>query len=104
MTYRISPTIAGWFVIVIPVLAAGMMLILKFAFPVFERAFDSYDALNKVVQENVRGIRVVKSYVREEHEVSKFQEVSQRIFLRRWQKQNVSWPMSCLLCRWFCIA
>ncbi|MFD1906403.1 ABC transporter transmembrane domain-containing protein [Paenibacillus rhizoplanae] len=59
---------------------------MKFAFPVFERAFDSYDALNKVVQENVRGIRVVKSYVREEHEVSKFQEVSQRIFLRRWQK------------------
>lgn len=89
MTYRISPTIAGWFVIVIPVLAAGMMLILKFAFPVFERAFDSYDALNKVVQENVRGIRVVKSYVREEHEVSKFQEVSQRIFAQMAKAERI---------------
>lgn len=80
MTYRISPSIAAWFMVVIPVLAIGMILIMKYSFPIFERAFGSYDDLNKVVQENVRGIRVVKSYVREEREVSKFQAVSQRIF------------------------
>jgi ATP-binding cassette subfamily B protein len=80
MTYRISPTIAGWFLVVIPILAIGILLIMKYSFPVFERAFDGYDDLNKVVQENVRGIRVVKSYVREEHEISKFKAVSQKIF------------------------
>lgn len=80
MTYRISPTIAGWFLVVIPILAIGILLIMKYSFPVFERAFDGYDDLNKVVQENVRGIRVVKSYVREEHENSKFKAVSQKIF------------------------
>lgn len=80
MTYRISPTIAGWFLVAIPILAIGILLIMKYSFPVFERAFDGYDDLNKVVQENVRGIRVVKSYVREDHEISKFEAVSQKIF------------------------
>lgn len=80
MTYRISPTIAGWFLVVIPILAIGILLIMKYSFPVFERAFDGYDDLNKVVQENVRGIRVVKSYVREDREISKFEAVSQKIF------------------------
>lgn len=89
MTYRISPSIATWFVIVIPVLAIGMMIIMKYSFPIFERAFDSYDDLNKVVQENVRGIRVVKSYVREEREVSKFQVVSQRIFAQMAKAERI---------------
>ncbi|WP_405158538.1 ABC transporter ATP-binding protein [Paenibacillus sp. FSL H8-0283] len=89
MTYRISPNIAMWFVIVIPVLAVGMILIMKYSFPIFERAFDSYDDLNKVVQENVRGIRVVKSYVREEHEVSKFQVVSQKIFAQMVKAERI---------------
>ncbi|QTH43840.1 ABC transporter ATP-binding protein [Cohnella sp. LGH] len=80
MTFQISPTIAVWFLVVIPVLAVGVLLIMKYSFPIFERAFGSYDELNKVVQENVRGIRVVKSYVREDHEISKFQAISQKIF------------------------
>ncbi len=80
MTFQISPTIALWFLGVIPVLAVGMLLIMKYSFPIFEHAFGGYDDLNKVVQENVRGIRVVKSYVRENHEISKFQIVSNRIF------------------------
>ncbi len=80
MTFQISPTIALWFLGVIPVLAVGMLLIMKYSFPIFEQAFGGYDDLNKVVQENVRGIRVVKSYVRENHEISKFQVVSNRIF------------------------
>lgn len=80
MTFQISPTIAVWFLVVIPVLAVGVLLIMKYSFPIFERAFGSYDELNKVVQENVRGMRVVKSYVREDHEISKFQAISQKIF------------------------
>lgn len=89
MTYRISPSIAAWFLVVIPVLAIGMIIIMKYSFPIFERAFDSYDDLNKVVQENVRGIRVVKSYVREEREVSKFQAVSQRIFAQMVKAERI---------------
>ncbi|MBU5354661.1 ABC transporter ATP-binding protein/permease [Paenibacillus barcinonensis] len=89
MTYRISPTIAMWFVIVIPVLAIGMGLIMKYSFPIFERAFGSYDDLNKVVQENVRGIRVVKSYVREEREKSKFQAVSEKIFAQMVKAERI---------------
>ncbi|WPP42630.1 ABC transporter ATP-binding protein [Paenibacillus hunanensis] len=80
MVFQISPTIASYFLIVVPVLAIGVLLIMKYSFPIFERAFGGYDELNQVVQENVRGIRVVKSYVREEHEISKFQAVSQKIF------------------------
>lgn len=89
MTYRISPSIASWFLVVIPVLAIGMIIIMKYSFPIFERAFGSYDDLNKVVQENVRGIRVVKSYVREEREVSKFQAVSQRILAQMVKAERI---------------
>lgn len=89
MTYRISPSIASWFMIVIPVLAIGMIIIMKYSFPIFERAFGSYDDLNKVVQENVRGIRVVKSYVREEREISKFQAVSQRILAQMVKAERI---------------
>src|SRR5690606_5239077 len=49
------------------------------AFPIFHRVFRAYDRLNRVVQENLRGIRVVKSFVREEHETRKFRAVSQQI-------------------------
>lgn len=80
MTFRISPSIAVWFLVAIPVLAGGMLIILKYAFPVFEHAFGQYDEMNKVVQENVRGIRAVKSYVREEREIAKFKVFSLRIF------------------------
>jgi ATP-binding cassette subfamily B protein len=50
------------------------------AHPIFEKVFRTYDHLNNVVQENLRGIRVVKSFVREEHEEKKFEEVSERIY------------------------
>ncbi len=89
MTYQISPAIAMWFLIVVPILAVGMLIIMKLSFPIFERAFGSYDELNQVVQENVRGIRVVKSYVREEHEISKFQEVSLRIFTQMAKAERI---------------
>lgn len=89
MTYQISPAIAMWFLIVVPILAVGMLIIMKLSFPIFERAFGSYDELNQVVQENVRGIRVVKSYVREEHEISKFQAVSLRIFIQMAKAERI---------------
>lgn len=68
------------FVAFIPVLGAGLYLVATRAHPVFERVFRTYDKLNGVVQENLRGIRVVKSFVREAHEEEKFGAISQRIY------------------------
>lgn len=80
MAFRVSPNLAWVFLCVIPLLGVGMYLIIKNAHPLFERVFKTYDRLNKVVQENVRGIRVVKSFVREGHETQKFEGVSQDIY------------------------
>ncbi|MGN0700882.1 MAG: ABC transporter ATP-binding protein, partial [Oscillospiraceae bacterium] len=68
------------FVAVIPFLAIVLFAIVKAAFPKFERVFKTYDKLNGVVEENLRGIRVVKSFVREEHEKSKFGKISESIY------------------------
>lgn len=68
------------FFLIIPALGSGLYFITKNAHPIFERVFRTYDKLNNVVQENLRGIRVVKSYVREEHEKEKFNEVSNDIY------------------------
>ena len=72
--------IACIFLIFIPILGVGLYLVATHAHPVFERVFRRYDRLNSIVQENLRGIRVVKSFVREEHEKEKFNEVSNEIF------------------------
>ena len=76
MAFRINSELALIFLGVLPVLAIGMGLLMRFVGPVFERVFKIYDRMNTVVQENVRGIRVVKAYVREEHETEKFKGVS----------------------------
>ena len=76
MAFQINSELALIFLGVLPVLAIGLGLLMKFVGPVFERVFKTYDRMNTVVQENVRGIRVVKAYVREEHETEKFQGVS----------------------------
>ena len=55
-----------------PILGIGLYFIMTHAHPVFEKVFKTYDKLNNVVQENLHGIRVVKSYVREDHEIEKF--------------------------------
>ncbi len=80
MAFRINGELAVIFLAVIPVLALGLFLVVRHAFPIFERVFRTYDRLNSVVGENLHGIRVVKSYVREEHEVEKFGKVSQDIY------------------------
>lgn len=80
MVFSINVKLAWVFVAIIPVLAIGLMIIIKKATPVFAKVFKTYDKLNSVVQENVRGIRVVKSYVRESHETDKFKETSGEIY------------------------
>ena len=80
MAFRINPRIATVFLCATPVLAGGIYLIMSHAHPVFERVFHTYDKLNAVVQENLRGIRVVKAFVREDHEKEKFTNVSGSIF------------------------
>lgn len=80
MAFRINSKLAWIFVAAIPVLGIGLMLIITTATPFFEKASKLYDSLNGVVQENIRGIRVVKSFVREDHEVQKFEKTSGNIF------------------------
>lgn len=77
---RISVRLSLIYLAAIPFLAAGLYIVAKNAHPRFVRVFKTYDNLNKVVQENLRGIRVVKSFVREESEKNKFKEISQRIY------------------------
>ncbi|MHC5372980.1 ABC transporter ATP-binding protein [Enterococcus sp. LJL120] len=80
MAFSINSQLSMIFLGVVPVLAIGLGIIIHFAFPVFQRVFKIYDRLNNVVQENLQGIRVVKSYVREDYEEGKFGRVSTDIF------------------------
>ena len=72
LTLRINLKLALIFLVVIPILGIGLALIMTRAHPIFERVFKRYDHLNNVVQENLLGIRVVKSFVREDYEEEKF--------------------------------
>lgn len=79
MVISINPQLSLIFLFLIPILALGMYTIILKVQPLFEKVFKTFDRLNKVVQENLRGIRVVKSYVREEYEDNKFKDVSKDI-------------------------
>lgn len=79
-SFRISPSISMIFLAAIPVLGLGLIALAAFVHPVFERVFHTYDELNNVVDENLGGMRVVKSFTREGHEVGKFMRISQRIY------------------------
>ena len=80
MAFQINSHLAPIFVIAIPILAVGLVIIISNAKRIFERIFRTYDKLNNVVQENLHGIRVVKSFVREDHETEKFCSVSKEIY------------------------
>ena len=80
MAFSVNARLALVFLAAVPILGFGLFLIASRAHPIFERVFRTYDRLNNVVQENVRGIRVVKSFVREEHEKEKFGAVSESIY------------------------
>lgn len=80
MVFSINRELSMIFLGIVPVLTVGLFTIIHFAHPLFRKVFKIYDRLNNVVQENLQGIRVVKSYVREEHENQKFDSISQEIF------------------------
>ena len=79
MSFTINAKMALIFVCVAPLLALGLTLIMVKAIPFFHRIFKKHDALNQSVEENVRGIRVVKSYVREDFEKDKFRKASDEV-------------------------
>lgn len=79
-SFRTSPKLSLTFLAAIPFLLIVLAIIIKIAFPVFRKTFEAYDDLNEVVEENVRGIRVVKSFVREDFEIGKFRKVSDKIY------------------------
>jgi ATP-binding cassette subfamily B protein len=76
MSYIISPKLSMTFLFAVPILVTLLFVIIKLAFPRFEKVFKEIDNLNRVVKENLDGIRVVKSYVQDEYEVRKFKERS----------------------------
>ncbi len=80
MSFTINSQLSLVFLGTVPFLAVGLYLIMSRAHPIFERVFRTYDRLNNTVQENVRGIRVVKSFVREDHEKRKFMNVSEDLY------------------------
>ena len=80
MAFTVNKNLSLIFVFAIPVLAVGLWLIMSHAHPIFKRTFKKYDKLNNVVQENLRGIRVVKSFVRGDYEKQKFESASGDIY------------------------
>lgn len=72
MAYRMGGALATTFVVVVPVLVFGLFMISRKAMPAFRRVFKKYDKLNESIEENVRGMRVVKGFSREEYEKKKF--------------------------------
>lgn len=80
MVLIIKPEMALIFACVVPILGVGITILTVKTFPIFERVFQKYDSLNSVVRENIRGIRVVKSFVREGFEKKKFKKASADIY------------------------
>ena len=80
MAFRISPRMSIIYCVILPLLAFGLFSLIGVVHPIFERVFKTYDKLNNVVQENIHGIRVVKSFVRKEKEIDKFQGTSDTIY------------------------
>jgi ATP-binding cassette subfamily B multidrug efflux pump len=80
MALKLNSTLSLIYLISIPVLAIGLFLLIRLVYPLFGKVFKTYDRLNLVVQENIRGIRVVKSFVREDFEKEKFNAVSDSIY------------------------
>ncbi len=80
MSFTISTKLACIFLVAIPVLGFLLIFIAKKAHPHFETVFKKYDELNRVVQENLSGIRVVKAYAKEELEKKKFKEVNDKVY------------------------
>ena len=80
MAFSINAKLSLIFLVLIPVLGVILVFVNLKVHPIFERVFKKYDELNNIVEENVSGIRVVKSYVLEEKEKTKFGKISEEIF------------------------
>lgn len=79
LSFVISTKLALIYVMIIPVLALLLFLIIKLAMPVFDKVFNKYDKLNASIEENIKGIRVVKTYVREDYEKKKFKNSAEEV-------------------------
>ena len=79
MSFKLSRELAPTFVIIIPLIALGMAYIIKGAYPIFEKVFKITDKLNTNVSENLSAIRVVKSFVKEDKEIKKFDDISDEL-------------------------
>lgn len=79
MSFIMGGPLAITFVIVVPILVFGLLMISKIAMPTFHRIFKKYDKMNESVEENVRAMRVVKGFAREEYEKEKFNKTSNNI-------------------------
>ena len=79
MAFTINSQMALIFLCTTPILAVGLILIMSKAIPFFHRIFKKYDKMNESVEENISGMRVVKSYVREDYEIEKFNKASENV-------------------------
>lgn len=79
LSFVISTKLAPIYVMIIPVLALLLFLIIKLAMPVFDKVFNKYDKLNASIEENIKGIRVVKTCVREDYEKKKFKNSAEEV-------------------------
>ncbi|MBQ7098693.1 MAG: ABC transporter ATP-binding protein [Oscillospiraceae bacterium] len=77
---RLSPRLSLVFCVAMPILIAALCMLIPIVHKIFDRVFKTYDKLNNVVQENVHGVRVVKSFVREDREIEKFTGISGAIY------------------------
>lgn len=89
MTIQISHKLSVVYILAIPILAAGLGLLIHQVYGLFQEVFDTYDVLNNVVQENLNGIRVVKSFVREDYEKEKFNRISNKLFRTFLKAENL---------------
>ena len=76
MAFIMGGKMACIFLLVVPVLGFGLYMVIRTAMPLFRKVFHKYDELNNSIQENIKGMRVVKSYVREEFEKEKFDRIA----------------------------
>ena len=79
MAFSVNSELALVFVVAIPLLVAGLLIILKYSFPLFNKMLGRYDEMNASVQENLTAIRVVKAFVHEDHEIEKFVKTSDNV-------------------------
>ncbi len=92
MSFIISPALASIYLVAVLILAVLLFFIMKSATSYFQKVFERYDDLNESVQENVSAIRVVKAYVREDYEITRFQKAAANIYLMFVQAElKVSW-------------